>query len=237
MLGEVGVLILIDEDKVEALLPMRCDLRIVLEYEPGVEQQVVEVHRVGLLQALFIAVVNLGHEGTMIKGVVLAVLSYGCIARRQDEPVLGCRDAILHGTRLIDLLVEVHLSNDKLDEAQAVGGVVDSVVLVVAQAMALNTQYLGKDAVKGAHPERRSFLGRYEGSDALAHLLRRLIGKGQRKDVPRLHTLLQKVRYLVGQDARLAATRSGYDERRSIDAKHRFALTGIEVFEIHAIIY
>ena len=81
--------------------------------------------------------------------------------------------------------------------------------------------------MEGSHPKRSGFLGRNKGSDTLSHLSRCLIGKGQSKDIPRLHSLLQEIGNLVGKDTRLATTRSRYDERRSIDAKHRFTLAGI----------
>ena len=89
MLSEVRVLILIDENEVEALLPMCRHFWIMFENEPHVEQQVVEVHRIRLFASFLIAIINLRCKGAMIEGIVLAKLANRGIARRQDESVLG----------------------------------------------------------------------------------------------------------------------------------------------------
>ena len=79
VLSEVCVLILIDENKMEALLPCVCHLGIVLQQEPHIEKQVVKVHRVGLLQPFLIAVVYLGHKRTLRHLVAVAELTDGVI--------------------------------------------------------------------------------------------------------------------------------------------------------------
>ena len=117
MLSKVCILILIDKHKMETFLPVRCNLRIVLEYEPSVEQQIIEVHGVRLLQTLLIAIVNLGHQHTMIVSITLAELSHRSIIHGQNESVLCSRNTILDSTWLINLIVEIHLANDKFNEA------------------------------------------------------------------------------------------------------------------------
>ena len=84
MLSEIGVLILIDENKMETLLPMSCNLRIMLEDKPSVEQQIIKIHSVSLLQALLIAVVNLWHHGAMEIGIALTKLTNRSITGRLD---------------------------------------------------------------------------------------------------------------------------------------------------------
>ena len=214
----------------EALLPSGCYLGIVFEQEPHVQQQVVEVHRIGLLAALLVTAVNLRYEGAIEKGIILAELANGVVARRQYQAVFGIGDATLHSTGFIDLFVEVHFTDDKLDKAEAVGSIVDGKVGVVIQTMPFDAKNAGKNAVEGAHPEFIGLLGRDKGGNTIAHLTGSLVGKGQGQNVPWLHALFQQIGHLVGKDTRLATTCSRNDERRSIDAKHRFKLTLIQFF-------
>ena len=183
-----------------------------------------------LLAAFLVAPVYLGREGALRELVALAELAYGPIAGGQDEVVLGRRDAVLYGTGLVDLLVERHLADDELQQAQAVGRVVDGIVGVVAQPVAFDAKDAGEDAVERAHPERGGLLGGDKRGDAVAHLAGRLVREGQGQDVPGVHALLQEIGYLISEDARLAAARTGYDQRRRIRAEHGLALVGVEVF-------
>ena len=83
----------------------------------------------------------------------------------------------------------------------------------------------GKDAMEGAHPQLLGFLRRNERGNTFAHLAGSLVGEGQGKDIPWLQALLQKVGNFIGQDTCLPTACTCDDKRRSIDAKHRLALT------------
>jgi len=53
--------------------------------------------------------------------------------------------------------------------------------------------------------------------DAVAHLLRRLVGEGDREDLVRLRAARQhQVRDPVGEHARLARPRAGQDQERTV---------------------
>jgi len=96
--------------------------------------------------------------------------------------------------------------------------------------MPFRSEHTGKDAVESAHPKRRSLLGRHKQGNALAHLAGGLVGESQGQDAPRLHPLLQQVSHFVGEDTRLATARTGYHQRRRVDAKHRLTLARIQIF-------
>ena len=54
VLGVVGVLVLVDEDVAEGAAPALADLLEQLEHVDGADQEVVEVHRVGLEHPLLV---------------------------------------------------------------------------------------------------------------------------------------------------------------------------------------
>ena len=60
VLGEVGVLVLVDQDVLEALLVAAQDVGVVAEQLDGLHQQIVEVHRPGPLQPHLVLAVHLG---------------------------------------------------------------------------------------------------------------------------------------------------------------------------------
>ena len=60
VLRRVGVLVLVDQDVLEALLVVREHVGVLAEQRDGVHEQVVEVHRAGLLQAGLVLGVDVG---------------------------------------------------------------------------------------------------------------------------------------------------------------------------------
>ena len=236
MLGEVRVLVLIDQHEVEAFLPGVGHVGIAAQQQPGVQQQVVEVHRIRLLQAFLVAAVDVGGQRAMHHAVAFAEFLHRIVSGGEHQSVLCIGDAVLHAGGLIDLFVEVHLADDEFEEAEAVGGVVDGVVRLIAKSLAFYAEDAGEDAMEGAHPEGCCLLGRDKLGYAVAHLAGGLVREGQGQYVPGLHALFQEVGYLVGEDARLAAACSCNDKRGGIVAEHRFALAGIEFFEVQVFI-
>ena len=85
-----------------------------------------------------------------------------------------------------------------------------------------------EDAVERAHPEVVRTTFAYQTGNALLHLTCCLIGESQREDVPRIHTLLQQVGYLVSQHAGLSRARSSNHQRRSFTIEHRFLLSFVQ---------
>ena len=71
VLGAVGVLVLVDVEVAPALLVLRQDVGRVLEQPHGLQQEVVEVERVGLAQALLVARREAGDGALAVVGRVL----------------------------------------------------------------------------------------------------------------------------------------------------------------------
>ena len=72
----------------------------------------------------------------------------------------------------------------------------------------------------------------YLTGNTLLHLTRRLIGKSQCKDVPRVVTVLKQIGNFISQYARLSRTGTGYYQRRSVVISHCSTLTLIQLLYI-----
>ena len=98
--------------------------------------------------------------------------------------VLGTGYVLFYQSWFIDFLVKVHLLDDGFDETLAVGGIIDGKVGVEADTFVLIVKDAEEDRVEGAHPQvLRSFHAHLFG-DALFHLSRCFIGKGEGENVP-----------------------------------------------------
>ncbi|MBK6863765.1 MAG: hypothetical protein IPG91_09335 [Ideonella sp.] len=67
-----------------------------------------------------------------------------------------------------------------------------------------------------------------EGLGTLAHLLRRLVGEGNGRDLPRRVARLEQARDLVHDHARLARAGAGEDEAGAAEVVHGGELGGVE---------
>ena len=229
MLCRVGVLILVHQDVLKALAIMFTHLRLLTKQEIGVEQQIIEVHGIGLVATLAIGCIDVAHLGDVVDAVALVERCICCILFRKDEQILRLRNAVLHHRSLINLVVELHLFHQSLDERTAVGSVVDGEIGFISQMFALPTQDARKDGVKRSGPKIARSLCSHNLRNAVVHLTCRLVGESQCQDVPRHHSLLQKIGYLVSKHTRLARTGTGNDQRRTADVLHRFELRRIEL--------
>ena len=212
VLGHVRVLILVHKNVAELLLVAGQHVGMVAEEQEGIEQQVVEVHRVGLAATLPVAAVHVAQGGHLGRTVVLIRFLVAGIVGRRHEVVLRVGDARLYQPRLIDLLVELHLLDDGAYQALAVGRVVDGELTCEAQHVGLGMQDAQEEAVERSHPQPACPFGAHLPSDARFHLARRLVRKGQGQDVPRLVAVLQQPGYLIGQHAGLPRARPRYHE-------------------------
>ncbi len=84
------------------------------------------------------------------------------------------------------------------------------------------------DVVEGASPEKAT---RHSGQilDPFEHLLRRLVGEGQQKDVSRLDPLPEQPGHPVGQRAGLSRSRSRQHQRRPERGAHRRELLLVQL--------
>jgi hypothetical protein len=175
VLGTVGVLILVHQDVAEPLL-------IGLEHGgegseqlDGDHEQVVEVHRRGLDQALLVETVDVGDlfvvEPVALVGKRLVV----------DQLVLGVGDDRLHCLLGKALAVEIEILGDHAQEAKRVGVVVNGETRPVAKARCLPPQHAHTGRVEGAHPHGADH-PTDEAGRPLLHLVGGLVGESDGQD-------------------------------------------------------
>ena len=175
VLDRVGVLVLVDEDVAEALLPVLAPLGMLAQKLQGIEEQVVEVHGVLFQKTPAIALKDAGC------GLLGGVRRLGQILGRLVGVLGGADDP---AQRIRGIGLDPELGADVVDDLLLVRVVVDGEAVAIAEQSGVAAQDAGTDAVKGAHPLRgfaaHEFLG------ALAHLFGGLVGEGQGHDLPGL---------------------------------------------------
>ena len=226
VLGVVRVLVLVDEDVAERLLPLLARLGEALEHVDREEEHVVEVDGVRGEEALLVEVVDLGD------GLVVEARDALGVLLRADERVLRVRDLGVDAARREALRVALELLEAALHEPELVGLVVDREVRAVAEPLRLAAQDPAARGVERHHP--RGARGRAdEVLDALAHLPRRLVRERDREDLGRLDAdRAEQVRDAAGEDARLSRARAGDHEHRAFGVQDGLPLRRIQVGEV-----
>jgi len=223
VLGEVGVLELVDQDVLVAALVLGGHIRVLLEEQHRLHQQIVKVHGVAAPQDLLVGEVDAADDLAEV-----GVHPVGVDLRRQQF-VLGGGDAVQQAARGEALDVDVELGGGLLDGSELVARVEDHVVLGVGGVLRLDAQDARAQGMERAQRQAAQFLPAEHPLDALLHLPRGLVGEGHGHDPEGgdAHGLHQ-VSDTVGQDARLAAARPGQDQVRACPGDDGVALLGIE---------
>jgi hypothetical protein len=226
VLRMVRVLVLVDEDVAEGLLPALARLREVLQDLHREHQQIVEVGRVRGEHATLVEVVHLGDRLVVERGDALGVVG------RRDELILGGGDLRVDAARREALRVALELLEALLREAHLVGLIVDGEVRAVAEPLRLAPQDPAAGGMEGEDPDRARDRAE-QVLEPLAHLACGLVRERDREDLVRLHAAgVDQVRDAVGEDAGLARARPGHDEQRAFGGQDRLALRRVEVGEV-----
>ncbi len=221
VLGLVGVLELVDEDVLEPLAVVLEHVGVLAEELDDVEQQVVEVHRPGLLQPRLVLGVHVG----VLAGEDVAGVGGGL--RGVGELVLPQRDVAVHAAWREALGIEPEVADDVAGEAHGVGLVVDRERARVAEHLGVAPEDAHARRVEGRHPHRLDHRPD-EVADALAHLGGGLVGERDGEDVRRPHALVDQVGDAVGEHAGLARAGTGDDEQRPVGVHDGVELIGVE---------
>ena len=123
----------------------------------------------------------------------------------------------------------IQIAHALLDKALAVVGVENRKVAVVADQVDVAAKQPREDRVEGADPEAGGAASFEDAVDTVAHLARRLVGKGKRENVLRRNPdVADQVRDAEGNDARLARTRARKHHHGAFGGKHGLALNVVE---------
>ncbi len=225
VLGRVRVLVLVDEDVAEGLRVAVADLLEEREEVDRAEEEVVEVHRVGAVELALIALVDVG-DGLLEEGADELAVVVG-----RAQLVLRVGDLDLHRPRREALRVDVEVVEDPLDQPPLVRRVVDRELARVAELVGVGAEHPRAGRVEGHDPHRPGRPADEE-LDALAHLLRGLVGERDGEDLVRARLLgAQQMGDAVREDAGLARAGPGEDEQRSLARDDGLALGLVEPVE------
>ena len=117
VLGEIGILVLVHQHVAEKVLILGQHVGMVAEKDVGLQEQVVEVHRPGLETTALVTGIDLADKGHTRLRIGLDQLLAPVISRAGDQGILRVRHPRLHRGGLIDLIVELHLLDDRLQQA------------------------------------------------------------------------------------------------------------------------
>ena len=180
VLRGVHVLKFVHQHVIEALLPPRQPLGVRREQRQRVQQQVVEVHGVGLPQDPTELLVAVGRD-LRERRVGVSGEDLG-----RDHPVLGCRDEGMQRPRRVRLGGEVPLLQHAAQQLFGVLRVVNRIAGAEAEQRSFAAQQACRERMEGADPQPAR-VGPEQGRDAPAHLFRGLVGKGDGEDAVGAH--------------------------------------------------
>ena len=221
VLGDVGVLVLVDEHVLEPLTVGLEDVRVLAEQGDGVDEQVVEVHRPGGVQPALVLGVHLGMFA--VEDVLGAVGGGGGV----DELVLPEADRGLDSAWGEALAVETEVADHVAGQARCVGLVVDRELSWVAEQVGVGSQDAHAGRVEGGDPHRLGD-GADELGDATAHLVGGFVGERDGEDRRRRDALVDEVGDAVGEHPRLARSGAGDHQQRPTAMDDSVELVGVE---------
>ena len=178
VLRVVRVLVLVDQHVPERLLPALQRLGEPLQHLDGEHQQVVEVHRVRVVQPLLVQPVHVGH------GLVVERLDAAQVVVRADQLVLRVRDLRVDPARDEPLRIAVEILQALLGQPHLVGLVVDREVRLVAEPRRLAAEDPAARGVEGEDPDRPGDVAE-QALEPVAHLPGRLVRERDREDLVR----------------------------------------------------
>ena len=218
VLAGVGVLVLVDQQVAQAVLPLVEHLLLRAEQFNRQGNQIVEVDGLIGFERRRVAGVGLRRQ---LLGVVLRILQR---LVRRDQRVLPVGDQRLQAAdrRLVDAAREV--GNDP----EAVSRVEDRKLRLVAKRLSFFAQNAHTERVEGRNRQPSRLRLEQRGNPFL-HLARSLVGESDRGDVAGVETaVVDEIRDLLGDHARLAGTGAGEDQQGAVEVTDGFALGRIQ---------
>ena len=227
----VRVLVLVDEDVAEFAFQHCRDVVMLVEQQFPVDEEVVEVHRIGFALSIFVASEDADNLLLVDRemGVVFLEMQLQRGARVDQKGIDVEQDVAFRESPLERFDAEGrdgavhHFFGVFIVENRKIRAIADRLGVVAEQAIA--------DRVERAAPDATGIDGD-ELLDAAQHLAGSLVGEGQQQDVLRIDAILDEPRHAVGEGARLAAAGAGDDQQRSLAGHHHFELLGVELLVV-----
>ena len=219
VLAIVGVLVFVDEQVAEALLPALVCFCICLEQFHRQTDEIVEVYRLISAQRFLVARVEQGDA------LLLFVLGLAFRLLRREEGSLPVRH---HALRSANLLF-VRTAQQFADDLSCIGAIEYGELLLVAEQRPVLAQNLHAQRMEGADGHTLGIAPAQQLSDALAHFVCGFVGESDGGHVARrIAAIFDEVSKLVRDDTRLAATGPGQHQEGTIQIFDCFALRGVK---------
>ncbi|OPZ10222.1 MAG: hypothetical protein BWZ10_02441 [candidate division BRC1 bacterium ADurb.BinA364] len=225
-LGQVGVLVFVNQQVLVAALDFLSRLAVVGKQFDAFQQQIVEIQRVVGRQFAFVFLVD---GGKLIGLGAGEKLLGGAWPQQMD---FGLADAMLRLARRHAFGVDVEPLHAFFDQPALIRFVEDRIAVGAADFFRLAPQQRGAKGVKCRNRKLRLHRGAEQPQHAIAHLARRFVGEGGGEDAPWLDAFAgDEAGDAVRDHARLARSGSGDDEQRPASPFHRFALRRIQIVQ------
>ena len=226
ILGDVGVLVLVDEDVAEPAPVAFQQIGMGLEDADDMQQEIAEIGGVERAQALLVVRVEL--RAAVVEG---AGLGGGHPVGRQRAVLPAVDEAREHAGRPA-LLVDVLGLDELLEEPQLVVHVEDGEVRFQAGQFGMAAQELGRERVEGAEPGHALDHATDQVADAAAHLAGGLVGEGDGEDLVGLRAAGgEELGDAGGERPGLAGAGAGEHQDRAVESFDGSALVGVEGLE------
>ena len=233
ILRRVDVLEFVDHDVFQTLLPFEADILMRAENVQGKFDQVVVVEREALLFLIQIAV-----EDDILRAFGFVVFLFEGIERQGDHVLVIVRPLLeLQHLDHVARMGEGHVAQrqptlvvDDLEHGVDVAVVEHQKALGIAHSVAVLLQDGDTEAVEGVDIAGVVVAGQVV--DALAHLVRGLVGKGHAQQVSRQNAELRhQIREPARQRPRLAGARARDHAHEALGRRDRLPLRRVQPFE------
>ena len=202
VLRQIGVLIFVDQDIAVAGVERAARFRTAAQQHGDVQQQIVEVDRVGPQQPLGIERID------PLDDVSQRMPAAGRVFGGRDQVVLGPAQGVGNAIGRVMGRVDAGLFQHSAEHLPAVGRVVDGEILAQPDQGRVLPQQPGTKPMKRAHPDR---LAGGQSLDALPHFVGGLVGERQGQDLPGRDAVVQELGDAMGDDPGFSAARPGQD--------------------------
>ena len=233
-LGVVGVLVLVDHQVVERVLPAFLDLGLLVERPRNEADEVVEVDGAERPKPVFVGTVDRCRN----RVVLVDDLPLGGLELERDEGVLPQADALrdcgdVEATVLARAVVPV-LAHERANDAEHVALVEDREPRRrEAESLGVEPQQASAQAVERGQQDLARGLVSDHAGEALPHLARGLVGERDADDAIGWYAQADEVLNAVGDHPRLARAGAREHEQRAVDALDGGALTRVEMAQVH----
>ena len=222
VLDDVGVLVLVDQDVLEAALVVGEEVGLGVEELDGLGEEVVEVHGPGALEAGLVL-----PEDVADLPLVDHLGGLGVLVGRHAV-VLGRADHRVHRPRREALRVERQVADHVAGEAVGVGLVVDRELLRIREPVGIPPEDPHASRVEGRDPHLLRHRT-HQRADPRLHLVGGLVGEGDGQDLERADPVVaDQVGDAVREHPRLARPGAGDDQQRAVGVGDRLRLDRVE---------